>query len=224
MHTKALKQALNHGLILKKVYRVIQFNHEAWLKPYIDINTKLRKEAKNYFEKYFFELMSNAVLGKTMENVRKHRDIKLVTTDKRRNRLASEPSYHTTKYFSENLTTIEMKNAKVKINKPIYLGMSILDISKTFMYEFWYDYIKPKYQDKAQLCCMDTDSFVFNIKTEDSYKDIGNDAEKWFDTSNYDEDEKRPLPIGKNKKDIALFKDELGGKIMKELVALRANP
>ena len=87
--------------------------------------------------------MSNAVLGKTMKNIRKHRDIKLVTTDKRRNRLASESSYHTTKYFSENLMAIEMKNTKVKINKPIYLGMSILDISKTFMYEFWYGYIKP---------------------------------------------------------------------------------
>ena len=105
-----------------------------------------------------------------MENVRKHRDIKLVTTDKRRNQLASEPNYHTTKYFSENLMAIEMKKTKVKMNKPIYLGMSILDISKTLMYEFWYDYIKPKYQDRAKLCYMDTDSFVIYIKTEDFFK------------------------------------------------------
>ena len=139
VHIKALKQALNHGLILKKVHRVIQFNQKAWLKPYIDMNTKLRTEAKNDFEKDFFKLMNNAVFGKTMENVRKHRDIKLVTTDKRRNQLASEPNYHTTKYFSENLMAIEMKKTKVKMNKPIYLGMSILDISKTLMYEFWYD-------------------------------------------------------------------------------------
>ena len=131
VHIKALKQALNHGLILKKVHRVIQFNQKAWLKPYIDMNTKLRKEAKNEFEKDFFKLMNNSVFGKTMENVRKHRDIKLVTTDKRRNQLASEPNYHTTKYFSENLMAIEMKKTKVKMNKPIYLGMSILDISKT---------------------------------------------------------------------------------------------
>ena len=136
------------------------------------MNTKLRTEAKNDFEKDFFKLMNNAVFGKTMENVRKHRDIKLVTTDKRRNQLASEPNYHTTKYFSENLTAIEMKKkTKVKVNKPIYIGMSILDISKTLMYEFWYDYIKPKYQDRAKLCYMDTDSFVIHIKTEDFYED-----------------------------------------------------
>ena len=146
-----LKQALNHGLILKKVHRVIQFNQEAWLKPYIDMNTKLRTDAKNDFEKDFFKLMNNSVFRKTMENVRKHRDIKLVTTDKRRNQLASEPNYHTTKYFSENLLAIEMKKTKVKMNKTFYLGMSILDISKTLMYEFWYDYIKPKYKDKADL-------------------------------------------------------------------------
>ena len=139
VHIRALKQALNHGLILKKVHRVIQFNQEAWLKPYIDMNTKLRKEAKNEFEKDFFKLMNNSVFGKTMENVRKHRDIKLVTTDKRRNQLASEPNYHTTKCFLENLMAIEMKKTKVKINKPIYLGMSILDIRKTLMCEFWYD-------------------------------------------------------------------------------------
>ena len=138
VHIKALKQALNHGLILKKVHRVIQFNQKAWLKPYIDMNTKLRTEAKNDFEKDFFKLMNNAGFGKTMENVRKHRDIKLVTTDKKRNQLVSELNYHTTKYFSENLMAIEMKKkTKVKMNKLIYLGMSILDISKTLMYEFW---------------------------------------------------------------------------------------
>ena len=132
---RTLKQALNHGLIFKKVHKVIQFNKKTWLKPYIDMNTKLRTESKNDFEKDFFKLMNNAVFGKTMENVRKHRDNKIVTTDKRRNQLASEPNYHTTKYFSENLMATEMKKIKVKINKPIYLGMSILDISKTLMYE-----------------------------------------------------------------------------------------
>ena len=187
------------------------------------MNTKLRAEPKNNFVKDFSKLMNNSVFGKTMENVRKHRDIKLVTTNKRRNQLASEPNYHTTKYFSENLMAIEMKKTKVKMNKPIYLGMSILDISKTLMYEFWYDYIKPKYEDAAKLCYMDTDSFIIHIKTEDFYEDIANDVEKWFDTSNYDENDKRPLPIGKNKKVVCLFKDELGGRIMKELVGLRAK-
>ena len=147
------------------------------------MNTELRKEAKNDFEKDFFKLMNNAVFGKTMENVRKHRDIKLVTTDKRRNQLASEPNYHTTKYFSENLMAIEMKKTKVKMNKPIYLGMSILDISKTLMYEFQYDYIKPKYQDRVKLCYMDTDIFVIHIKTEDFHKEIANDVDNCFDTT-----------------------------------------
>ena len=109
------------------------------------------------------------------------------------------------------------------MNKPIYLAMSILYISKTLFYEFWHAYIKPKYQDKAKLCYMDTDSFVIHIKTEDFYEDIANDVEKWFDTSNYDKNDKRPLPIGKNKKVIELFKDELGGRIMKEFCALRAK-
>ena len=134
------------------MHRVIQFNQKAWLKPYIDINVKLRKEAKNDFEKDLFKLMNNAVFRKTMESVRKRRDIKLVTTDKRRNQLASEPDYHTTKYFLEKLMATEMKKIKAKMNKPIYLGMSILDISKMFMYEFRYDYIKPKHQDRAKLC------------------------------------------------------------------------
>ena len=168
--------------------------------------------------------MNNAVFGKTIENVRKHRDIELVATDKRRNQLASEPNYHTTKYFLKNVMAIEMKNkTKVKMNKPIYLGMSILDIIETLMYEFWYDYIKPKYQDRAKLCYMDTDSFVIHIIAEDFYKDIANDVEKWFDTSNYDKDDKRSLPIGKNKKVISLFKNELGEKIMIEFVGLKAK-
>ena len=114
------------------------------------MNTKLRKKAKNDFEKDFFKLMNQSVFGKTMKNVRKHRDIKLVTTDEKRNKLVSEPNYQTTKRFSENLSAIEMKKkTKVKMNKPIYFGMSMLDISKMLMYKFWYDYFKTKYGDRA---------------------------------------------------------------------------
>ena len=116
---------------------------------------------------------------------------------------------------------MEMKKVEVKMEKPVYLGQAILDISKTLMYEFWYHYIKPKYRDNARLCYMDTDSFIINIKTENFYRDIANDAKEWYDTSNYDENEKRTLPIGENKKVIGLFKDELGGKIMAEFIALR---
>ena len=194
VHIKSLKQALNHGLKLKKVHRIIEFNQEAWLKNYIDMNTELRKTAKNDFEKDFFKLMNNAVFGKTMENVRKHRDIKLVTTDKKRRKLVSEANYHTMNYISEDLSITEMKRTKVKMNKPIYLGLSILEISKLLMHEFWYDYMKPKYGDNVKLCYMDTDSFIMNIKTEDFYKDIANDVEKRFDTSNYEVD--RPLSTG----------------------------
>ena len=163
--------------------------------------------------------MNNAVFGKTMENVRKHRDIKLVIIDKKRSKLVSEPNYHTTNYVSEDLSIIEMKITKVKMNKPIYLGLSILEISKLLMCEFWYDYLKAKYGDNVKLCYMDTDSFIMNIKTKDFYKDIANDVEKRFDTSNYECDS--PLPTGKNKKVIGLIKDELGGRVITEFVALR---
>ena len=134
VHIVALKQALNHGLIFKKVHRVFKFKQEDWLKPYIDMNTNLRKEAKNDFEKDFFKLMNNSVFGKTMENVRNHRDIKLVTSDRQRKKFASEPNYHTTKHISKDLLIMEMKKAEVKMNKPIYLGQAISDIGKTVTY------------------------------------------------------------------------------------------
>ena len=128
------------------------------------MNTKLRKEAKKDFEKDFFKLMNNSCFGKTMDNIRKHTDIKLVRTDKRRNQLVSQPNYHTTKWFSENLLVVEMKKTKVKMYKPVYLRFSILEISKTIMHEFWYDYIKPKYQNNLRLWYMDTDSFIIYVK------------------------------------------------------------
>ena len=172
-----------------------------------------------------------------MENIRKHRGIKLVTTDRKRSKLVSEPNYHTINLISEDLSIIEMKKTKVKMNKPIYLGLSILEISKTLMYEFWYDYMKPKCNDNVRLCYMDTDSFVMHIKTNDFYKDIASDVENRFDTSNYEVNTsettaepsslersalaRRPLPTGKNKKVIGLMKDELGGKIITEFVTLR---
>ena len=139
--------------------------------------------------------MKNSVFGKTMENVKKHRDIRLVTTDKRKNYLVSEPNYHTTEWFTENLLAIEMKKIKVKMNKPVCLGLSIVEI-KILMYNFWCDYIKPKYQDNARLCYVDTDSFIIYVKTEDAYEDIASDVEKIFNTSNYEVN--RSLPTGKN--------------------------
>ena len=141
-------------------------------------------------------------------NVKKQHNIKLVKLNKRRNQLVAEPNNHTRKWFSEYLLTTEMKKTKVKMNKPVYLSFSILEISKALMHEFWYDYMKPKYVYNVKLCYMDTDSFIMLIKPEKFYKDIVDDVEKRFDTSNYDDKCDRPLP-------------KLGGKIMTEFVALR---
>ena len=214
---------MEYGLVLEKVHRVIKFNQKSWLKPYIDLNTELRKNANNESDKDFFKLMNNSVFGKTMENVRNYRDIKLVRTNSRRNQLVSEPNYHSTKYFSEDLIAIEMNKTNIKMNKPIYLGQSILDISKTLMYEFWYGYLKPKYGDKIKLCYTDTDIFVIDVKTEDLHADISDNVKIWYNTSNYYKGDNRPIPIGMNSKVPGLFKDELGGKTMAGFCAIRAK-
>ena len=167
--------------------------------------------------------MNKSAFGKTMENVRNCRDIKLIATEQRRKKLTSKPNYDSCKQFNYDLMAIEMKTTEVLMNKPIAVGQAILDISKTLMYEFWYDYLKPKYQDNIKLCYMDTDSFRIQIETDDFFKDISNDVDKWFDTSKYDKNDNRPLEIGKNKKIIGKFKDELNGKIITEFIALRAK-
>ena len=172
------------------------------------MNTELRQKAKINFEKDIFKLINNAVSGKNMKNVRKCRDIKLVTTERRRCYLVSEPNYLTTKFFTENLLAIEMKKTQILMNKPDYIELSILDLTKTVMYEFWYDYLKPKYGENVKLCYMETDSVIVYAKTDDTNKDIAKDVETSFDTSNFERE--RPLPKGKNKKVIRLMKDELG--------------
>ena len=131
--------------------------------------------------------------------MRKHRNIKLVTTETRRNYLVSEPNYHTTKFFTENLLAIEMRKTQILMNKPVYLGLSILDLSETVMYEFWYGYLKPKYVENAKLYYVKTGSFIIHVKTEDIYKDIAKDPETRFDTSNFKI--YRPLPKGKKRLD-----------------------
>ena len=221
IHIRALNQALKHGLVLEKVHRVIEFNQRAWLKLYIDFNTQLRTQAKNDFKKDFFKHMNNAVFGKTMENIRKHKDIKLVTNKKSYLRNVMKPNFKSGVLFGENLMGCEMGKIKVVMNKPVYLGQAILDLSKIAMYEFHYDYMKPKYGQNLKLCYRDTDSLVYHIKTEDFYEDIAKDVETRFDTSGYSKKDARPLPTGLNKKIIGLMKDELGGKIMTEFLTLR---
>ena len=167
--------------------------------------------------------MNNSVFGKMMENVRGHRDVKLIVNERRRKKLTSEPNYDSCKRFTNDLMAIEMRKTEVLMDKPIAVGQAILDISKTLMYEFWYDYLKSKYQDKVKLCYMDTDGFFIYVETDDFYEDIAINVDEWFDTSKYDKNDNRPLPIGKNKKVIGKFKDELNGKIMTEFIALRTK-
>ena len=217
-----MNQSLQHGLRLDRIHQGIEFDQSPWLKTYIDFNTQLRTAATNDFEKDFFKLMNIPVFGKTMENIRKHRNIKLVTTEEKYLCTVMKPNFKFGVLFGENLMGCEMGKIKVVMNKPVYLGQAILDLSIIVMYEFHYNYMVPKYGlEKLKLCYMDTDSLVYDIKTEDFYEDIANDVEARFDTSGYSKTDFRPLPISINKKVIGLMKDELGGKIMTEFVALR---
>ena len=186
------------------------------------LNTRLRKDAKNEFEKDFVKLMKNSVFGKTMENIRNNKDMKLLTNEQKYHKYVIKPNFKDGYPFSKELLAVEMGRTGITINKPVYLGQAILDLSKMLMYKFYYDYMRPRYGSKINLCYMDTDSFVYEIEKEDFYRDIAKDVEKRFDTSGYSRDVNRPLPIGKNKKLIGLMKDELGGKIMTEFVTLRA--
>ena len=156
--------------------------------------------------------MNNSVFGKTMENIRNHKDMKLVTSEQKYLKYVMKPNFKDSVRFSENLIGVEMGKTEITMKKPVYLGQAILDLSKLVMYEFHYDYMVPKYGSKVKLCYMDTDSFVYHIKTHDFYKDIAGDVEARFDTSGYSKEDNRPLPIGKNKKVIGLMKDELVAK------------
>ena len=199
IHIQALAQALQHGLRLDRIHRVIEFDQLPWLKTYIDINTQLRTAATNDFERNFFKLMNNSVFGKTMGNIRRHRNNKLVTSEEKYLHTAMCSDFKSGVLFGENLMGCEMGKIKVVMNKPVYLGQAILDLSKIIMYEFHYDYMVPKYGlDKLKLCYMDTDSLVYNIKTEDFYADIADDVETRFDTIGYSKKDARPLPIEKN--------------------------
>ena len=205
-------------MVLERIHRAIEFKQTDWMKPYIDFDTKLRTAVTNDFENDFFKLMNNSVFGKTMENIRKHRNIKLVTNKDKYLRTVMKPNFKSGVLFGVNLMGCEMGRTKVVMKQPVYLCQAILDLSKIVMYEFYYDYMKPKFKD-FQLCYMDTDPHVYLIKTEDFYTDIANDVEEIFDISGYIPD--RPLPIGKNKKVIRLMKDELADTIMTEFVSPR---
>ena len=223
IHYKNLIQCLKAGMKLKKIHRGIKFIESDWMKPYIEKNTNLRTKAKNNFEKDFFKLMNNSVFGKTMENIRNRVDVKLVNTEEKLKKLVAKPNFRSQKIFSENLVSVHMKKTSLTMNKPVYLGMCILDLSKTIMFDFHYNYIKPKYENKAKLLFTDTDSLMYEIETEDFYKDISEDVKVRFDTSDYPENHPSGIPTGINKKVLGMFKDEAGGKTIKEFVGLRAK-
>ena len=223
IHHRNLKQYLGLGMKLTKIHRGIRFEEEPWLKSYIMKNTALRANAKNAFEKDFFKLMNNAVFGKTMENIRNRVDVKLLNSELRAQKLTTKPKFEHLAIFDENLVAIHMKRLRLLFNKPVYCGMAILDISKTLMYDFHYNYILPKYGRKhAKLIFTDTDSLLYEIETEDFYKDIEGDVETKFDTSEFPVDHPSGIER-KNKKVIGMMKDEAAGKIIEEFVGLRAK-
>ena len=223
IHYKNLMQCISMGIELTKIHRGIRFVESDFMKLYIDTNTNLRTQAKNNFEKDFFKLMNNSVFGKTMENIRNRVDVKLVNTEEKFKKLVAKPNFQSRKIFNENLISVHMKKTSLTMNKPVYLGMCILELSKTLMFDFHYKYIKQKYGDNAKLLFTDTDSFLYEIKTDDFYKDISGDVRDRFDTSDYPENHPSGIPTGINKKVLGMFKDEVAGKIITEFVGLRAK-
>ena len=221
IHYQNLKQYLNMGLKLKAVNRAISFEQSPWMEPYIRKNTELRKAADNSFEKDFFKLMNNSVFGKTIENIRKRQNIKLVDNRKTALKLSKKPNFERVTIFDKNLIAAHMKKTEVYFNKPVYVGQAILDLSKTLMFDFHYNYIKDKYDTKSDLLFTDTDSLMYQIQTEDFYKDISNDVETKFDTSDYPQSHPSGIPTGLNKKVIGMFKDEVAGKQISHFIGLR---
>ena len=219
-HYRNLQLYLSFGIRIKKIHRGVEFDQSPWLKEYIDFNTEMRKNAKNSFEKDFFKLMNNSVFGKTMENLRKRVNIELVTDEKRLNKLSAKPTYVSSKIFNENLVGVHTKKERLLLDKPSYVGMCILDLSKTHMYDFHYNYIKKKYPD-SQLLFTDTDSLFYHIKSEkDIYEEFWNDRHL-FDNSDYPNSSK--YFSDENKKVIGKFKDEAAGKPILEFVGLKSK-
>ena len=220
LHYRNLQLYMSLGLKLTKIHRALEFNQSPWLKPYIDFNTQKRAKAKNSFEKDFFKLMNNSVFGKTMENLRKRQDVKLVTDEEQLLKWSSKPSFISYKIFNENLVAVHKTKTTLTLNRPAYVGMCILDLSKTLMYDFHYNYIKSKYGDKARLLFTDTDSLMYEIEADDVYQDFWKDKHL-FDNSDYPKNS--PFFDCSNKKVIGKFKDEAAGMPIVEFVGLRSK-
>ena len=220
VHYRNLQFYLEQGMVLEKIHRILAFKQSRWLAQYIQYNTDMRMKAKNSFEKDYYKLLNNAYFGKTMENVRKRINVILVTEAKRLKKLASKPNYEDFIVFHEHLLGVRLKQETLKLNKPIYIGFSVLELSKLAMFEFHYRHMEPKYGDNLKLCFTDTDSLLYEITTDDVYKDMQEDLHL-YDTSDYPTD--HPLHSDKNKKIPGLMKDEMNGAIIEEFVGLRAK-
>ena len=220
LHYRNLQLYMDLGLKIKKVHQVLEFNQSPWLKQYIDFNTEKRKHAKNPFKKDFFKLMNNSVFGKTMENLRKRVNVKLVTDYKKLDKLTSDPTYISSKIFNEDLMAVHKIKETLTLNRPAYVGMCILDLSKTLMYDFHYNYIKKRYGDRAKLLFTDTESLTHKMEAEDIYKDFWNDKDM-FDNSDYPENS--PYYCNANKKVIGKFKDEACGVPTIDFVGLKSK-
>lgn len=220
MHFANLKMYIEQGMILKKIHRIMKFRQSAWMEPYIQFNTRQRQLAKNDFEKSFFKLANNAVFGRTMMNVRKHKSVQLVNSVEQLRKLTSRRNYHSFTIFNPNLIAVNLVKTEVEIKQPIYVGFTVLELSKKLMYEFHYNHIVNKYGEQARLLFTDTDSLVYHIYTEDIYKDMLEDIHL-FDTSEYPHD--HFLHSNENKKKLGKMKDESFGIPLKEFVGLRSK-
>ena len=221
VHYRNLRQYLEMGMRITAVHRGISFYQSSWMEPYIRKNTELRKTAANSFEKDFFKLMNNSVFGKTIENIRKRQNIFLIDNRKKAAKLSSRPNFERATIFDKNLIAVHMKKTEVYFNKPVYVGQAILDLSKTLMFDFNYNYIKKKYKNRAELMFTDTDSLLYLIHTDDFYKDISHDIKNKFDTSDYPPNHESGILTEVNKKVIGMFKDEVAGRQITHFVGLR---
>lgn len=220
VHYRALKQAMQHGLLVQKIHNVIKFKQSRWMKKYIDLNTALRKNAENNFEEAFFKYMNNAVYGKCMEQIRNRMNMKLVSSLKQLRKCLKKATFLDRTIYEENLAAVHFSKEFVVMNKPIFVGQAVLDLSKVIMYKFYYSVMKRIYGNKLTLLYMDTDSFIMKIICNDFYRDMTK-LLKYFDTSNYPQN--HPCFSMQNKKVLAKFKDEMAGKIIAEFCGIRAK-
>lgn len=227
MHYRALKQAIKYGLTLRKIYRVLQFNQSPWMRPFVELNTKLRGEAKSKFEQDLIKLMTNSIFGKTLENPEKRVDVKIITNWHNIGKkygasvLISKPTFDSCSIFNSNMVGIQMKKFQIKYDRPCYIGFTVLDVAKTILYDFHYGYVKKKYGEKAVKLYGDTDSLFYQIFCKDFYADMLQNIDK-FDTSNFEENNKYGIPQV-NKKKLKKMKDELGGDLFLEFIGLRSK-